>query len=947
MRHLVLLTCALSSLSGASSAQEVEAPPVPWTQLSRSTCNVDAFLAAHPERDGRGVVIAVLDTGIDPAVAGLRALPDGSPKVVDVQDFSGQGDVALSVIRRGPDGALLHYAEDGAPEAYVAPDTPDGATLWFGEVDEDELANSDVEDVNDNGSKSDLFGVLVVVPRGGGDDDALVYVDTNADRSFADEAPLRNYRLAQETFDWARAKKERQIVPMTSAINVFLRERKLVIHYDDGGHGTHVAGIAAGYRLLGQADFHGIAPGARVISLKIGDGRLSGGATTTGSMKAAFDYAARYAREHGVQVVCNLSYGIDSEREGLAAVDRYVDELCLQNPELIVCTSAGNSGPGLSTIGTPAAASHAITIAALLAQDTARDVQGAELPHAYLAVFSSRGGELCKPDVATPGYATSSVPRWTRWDDHWSGTSMASPYAAGLCALLVSGREAPVRSSWVKSALMRSASPLPGYTPLDYGAGVPDVVQASRTLDGITERAAKSPLFALAVTTDSPHAPDGEGTGAYWRTTWSPGERPLRFTIEPRFAPGRDAAARTAFSRRYTLSSDVSWLKPRQQQFYLRGEQEATVAVDVVAAQLTEPGLYVGRVEAQGPDDVDLRLVASIVVPHRFHAGNGYSVELTRQQVAGWVGRRHFVAVPTGASAMHVALRAPDGARSTARIREVFRPDGSNEYTRELRLDTLKNQRAADWSLSRGLSPGIWELYVASDEPGETSVYDLSVRFSGVRAAPDSIESWHTHGGQRPLGDFVLTNQFERPVTVVGEGAIVGSRETRSATLTPGEDTFEVPLAFEQGVRAVRVRVEFSKVDFAQFTDVALGVYAGEGKALARDAMGGRTLELTANSPGPGTSATLELVGAFTDPHADVQAEAKVQVDFLYESPIPVAIRQGEASEVTLYPGVPVELSFTLGSAPPELADERTHVGTLTLRDTGSGEVVLEVPIER
>ena len=91
----------------------------------------------------------------------------------------------------------------------------------------------------------------------------------------------------------------------------------------------------------------------------------------------------------------------------------------------------------------------------------------------------------------------------------------------------------------------------------------------------------------------------------------------------------------------------------------------------------------------------------------------------------------------------------------------------------------------------------------------------------------------------------------------------------------------------------------------------------------------------------------MSRVGAFTDPYADVEAEALVHVDSLYATPIPVTLRRGDAGEVTLYPGIPAELSFTLGSAPPELPSQQSHVGLLTLKDTGSGAVVLQVPIER
>jgi len=935
----------------AAPAQEgagpAKAEEPPWTQLSLGTCRVDALLERSPQRDGRGVVVAVLDTGVDPAVPGLRRTTTGAVKVIDVQDFSGQGDVALERVHLAAAGGLVRHARDGAPERYGRPEGVDlaAAELWFGQVREADFRDSDVSDLDDDGRTDDVYGLLVVAPPGGGDEDAVVFVDTDGDRDWSDERPLRSYRLAYDTFTWARARPERQIEPLTFALNVLLGERKVVLCFDDGGHGTHVAGIAAGRGIGGQEGFDGVAPGAQVISLKIGDARLAGGATTTGSMKRAFEYAARFARERGVQVVCNLSYGIDSELEGRSDVDRFLDELCRTHPELVVCTSAGNSGPGLSSVGTPAAARRAISVAALLAPDTARDVMGEALSAPQVAAFSSRGGELRKPDLATPGYATSTVPRWVDGDAFWSGTSMASPYAAGLCALLLSPGDTRIRAAWVATALARSATPPPGTTALDVGAGVPDVVRAAALLDEVRAAAGDSPLVGFAVETESPLGPGGRSEAAFWRTPWFPADRPQAFRVAPVFAPTADANRRAGFSGRYLLESDAPWLRPRQEQVYLRGEEPATVHVDLDAELLREPGLYVGTVTGRGGDGLELRLQSAVVVPHRFGPAGGYRLHLPDEVAEGWVVRRHFFAVPPGASAMHLALQAPPGAESSAGTWRVCRPDGTPSWGR-LRLDTAGARRRAERTIAGDLVPGVWELPITHGGPAGRSPYALTVRFSGLSAEPERIASWSHAAGGTPGGDLRVRNAFELPVDVAGGGEVEGYRETAEASLTAASPTWTRGVGVGDGGGSLRIAVAFSKEDYARFTDVAVTLRDGSGAAVARDALGGRRGILRA-SPAPGRY-TLEVVGGFTHPRAPEAVTLEVEVDHLYAEPIPIAVTRHGSGRFTLYPGVASDLAWRLERTPPAAPDGTAHVGVVRLLEAGDEEApVLEVPLER
>jgi subtilisin family serine protease len=121
---------------------------------------------------------------------------------------------------------------------------------------------------------------------------------------------------------------------------------------------------------------------------------------------------------------------------------------------IITVHAAGNSGPGCSTVNTPAAIYDAsFSVGATTSTDA-------------IAIFSSRGpvtidgsGRL-KPDISAPGSSVRSTIRGGNYGLA-SGTSMAAPHVAGLVALLVSAQpELAGQVDTIESIIRQAAVPL-------------------------------------------------------------------------------------------------------------------------------------------------------------------------------------------------------------------------------------------------------------------------------------------------------------------------------------------------------------------------------------------------------------------------------------------------------------------------------------------------------
>lgn len=246
---------------------------------------------------------------------------------------------------------------------------------------------------------------------------------------------------------------------------------------DDNGHGTHVAGIIAGSGAASGGRYAGVAPDADLLVGKVIDGDGSG---FSSDIIAGMEWAVA----QGADIV-NMSLGSSTPSAGTDLLSQAVNTLSAQSDTLFV-VAGGNSGPGGTTIGAPAAADSALTVGAV---DSA----------SVIAPFSSRGPRLgdgaVKPDITAPGVAVIA-PRAKGTpvgdvdpdgpigpvDDNYtalSGTSMATPAVAGAAALLAQGHP-----GWdgerLKAALTATASPQPKQSVYAQGSGLTDLARAIR-----------------------------------------------------------------------------------------------------------------------------------------------------------------------------------------------------------------------------------------------------------------------------------------------------------------------------------------------------------------------------------------------------------------------------------------------------------------------------------
>lgn len=234
--------------------------------------------------------------------------------------------------------------------------------------------------------------------------------------------------------------------------------------YDDNGHGTFVAGVGSGNGVLSGGKYKGIATNSNIISIKALDKHGEANAT---KILEAMQWVYDNHLDYNIKVVC-MSFG--SEPLG------YNDPImkgaeALWKKGIVIVSAAGNSGPEYQTIKSPGISPRIITVGGM--NDNRFDDEYKE-EFFEIANFSSRGPAFnkFKPDIVAPSVDINSCSNKDGYTK-LSGTSVATPMIAGLCALAFE-KNKYLRPDQIKRALLACCNGITYNRNLE-GYGLPNL----------------------------------------------------------------------------------------------------------------------------------------------------------------------------------------------------------------------------------------------------------------------------------------------------------------------------------------------------------------------------------------------------------------------------------------------------------------------------------------
>ena len=817
-----------------------------------------AFTAANPTWDGRGTTIGILDTGIDLDHPALSTTTTGERKITEwvtaTDPFTDDDPTWLNMAAQvsGPAftfGGVNYTAPAGA---YRTATFVEGDSRLGGEVG---------SDVNRDGDTTDKFGVLWDATAN------TVRVDTNQNKNFTDDAAMTNYATK---FDVGHFGVDNPATPvndtMPFVVQIDGQNKYVNIGIVSGLHGSHVAGITAANKMFGGA-MSGAAPGAKLKSVRVC-------MFITGCTNHALIEGMTFVAKQGNVDVINMSIGglpslNDGNNTRAVLYNRLIEQYNVQ-----MFISAGNSGSGINTIGDPAAASKVMAVGSYVSKDTWQKNYGSDSSFVdNLHGFSSRGPREdggFKPQIVAPGAAVSTTPLWQAGSPTAgtyllppgygmaNGTSMASPQAAGAAALLVSAaKQSGVQSqpAQLRQAINSSTRYLPRYGAFEQGNGLMNVPAAWNLLKTNIKPVTISSSVPVNTVLSGFLATPGRGEGIYDREGVKAGDNYVRTYTFTRTSGGGG-------SQNFNLSwvGNDGTFTTAASSIALPLNSPVTLAVNV---HPTSAGAHSAILNLDNPSTagIDGQTLNTVVAAEQFSAANNYSIARS-----GTIGRNqvtsYFYNVPANTPAFKVDMVGGGDTPGAGQIRFLrFHPYGVGiDANSSLSCYNPSSGSCVGSPTSRTQSnpqAGVWEVTVEArrTSDAENAPYTLTASILGATVSPNPDTIASATIGTPVARSYTLKNIFGE-FTGRAVGTPLGSARILTPTIADLAQQ-ERDLTVTAGSSSLRVTIGGTSDPSADLDLFVYNCTTGSCVLAGQSADGDSEESVTITNPAAGTWKTL------------------------------------------------------------------------------------------